>query len=463
MRRREEPETVAALHRRGVRRRSAAALALSALVMCCPAPGSEMPPLPAPETFDGSFRLSTGELLTGGYFVEGGQPRYIYLNPEDPGLGGLFERAGPGRLRSIVPPGRVELEFPRALGEAGPALVWRERGKAAVPATRVYPHRSEPVSFRSADGTRLEGRLLVPDCPGPHPAVVAVHGSGPVNRFGGPYHTFFLTRGMAVLAYDKRGYSADVGSWREPDLAALAADAAAALKLAAELPGIDRDRLGLFGSSQAGWVAPRAAVEFGRAAFLVLRAGAAVSQLETVLHERRQELRLRGLHGLALDSAMDLRREIYELAIAGKPLSSTDRLVAPYLEEPWYRTAFGEGPVSRSWSPDWWDWAGRNLPVSAIGDLERFAGPVLWFLGELDEAVPLVRTRAALERAFARSPGGRQQVRVVPNAPHSFLVSAEDGTPVLSPDFFRPMGEWLDARGLSDGRCWQDSVAPGED
>lgn len=411
------------------------------------------------DAFDGSFRLETGEVITGGVFVEDGRERFLYLDTERLDKGGLFERVSDSVLHSIVPPG-VEVEvFPGDDG-AVDALVWREPGREPVHGERINPHRSRSIRFTSADGTELQGRLLLPRCGGPHPLVVAVHGSGPVNRFGGPYHTFFLQHGVAVLAYDKRGFTPDPDMWQEPDLAALSADAAAAMRFVQTLPDIDSDRIGFFGSSQAGWVVPRAALEAPDTDFIILRAGAALSELDTVIHEVRQEWRAEGLSGLDLDSAVALRRELYELAKRGAPLSASDDLVAPYLDEPWYRTAFGEGPVSGRWSSRAWGWAHRNIAVAATPWLERFGGPVLWFLAERDENVPLVATRAALERAFAVSPGDDHEIVVLEEALHSFLIPSPDGPPRFSDGFFSRMGAWMAERGIADATCWGSAEQP---
>lgn len=173
------------------------------------------------EAFDGSFRLSTGEVVTGGYFVEDGVGRFLYMDTERLERGGLFERIGNTVLRSVVPDGSVEIEFIPDPDGMSNVLVWREQGREPIRGELVHPHRSREVHFRSADGTELHGRLLIPECAGPHPVVVSVHGSGPVDRYGGPYQTYFLKHGIAVLAYDKRGYATERQVWREPDLAAL--------------------------------------------------------------------------------------------------------------------------------------------------------------------------------------------------------------------------------------------------
>ncbi|HSM36204.1 MAG TPA: alpha/beta hydrolase [Longimicrobiales bacterium] len=414
----------------------------------CPLPGQN-----GLEDFDGSYRLETGEVVTGGYMVEG-EGFWIFMDTRGLDRGGVFAREG-DRLRSTFPAdGAVRIDFERGTVGRYDRLTWHERGRA-LRGERVFPHTSRPVKFPSADGTELLGRLLLPDCDGPHPAIVMVHGSGPANRYGGVFHTFLLQRGVAVLAYDKRGYTPDADAWREPDFAAMSDDAAAAVEFAAALPEVDAARVGLWGSSQGGWTVPPAAIAAPHTSYMILRAGATLPGPVTVIHEQRQEVRAAGVEGLDLDHAMDLREHIYRLAAGGAPIAAADSAVAPYVGEHWYRTAFGDGPISEVWSAEWWGWAQRNLAFGSTDAVARFGGPVLWFLGERDEAVPLVPTRAALERAFARSPGGDQRVVVVPDAPHSFMIPSENGPPRYAEGVFGGMEDWLAERGFTDEACWR--------
>jgi len=404
------------------------------------------------ESFDGSYELESGEIVTGGYMVEG-EGFWIFADAWGLERFAIFERDG-DELRSTFPPdGAVRVEFERPPDGSYDRLVWREDG-LELRGRRVYPHDSRPVRFSSADGTRIHGRLLIPRCEGPHPGIVMVHGSGPANRYGGVFHTFLLQRGVAVLAYDKRGYTPDAEAWREPDLAEMSADAAAGVEYLARLPEVAGDRVGLWGSSQGGWTVPPAALDAPHTAYMILRAGAALTEGETSLHEVRQELRAEGVDGLDLDYAMSLRREVYELAMEGAPITAADSLAAPYLDEPWYRVAFGDGPIGSIWSDHWWGWAQRNLAVESASAVAEFDGPVLWFLGERDEAVPFVATRAALERAFAKAPGDDHELVVVEDAPHSFMIPREEGPPVYARGVFARMADWLEARGFTDPSCW---------
>src|SRR4051794_33792490 len=59
---------------------------------------------------------------------------------------------------------------------------------------------------------RLAGTLVLPAAPGPHAAVVLLHGSGPQKRdlF---MARWFAEQGIAALAYDKRGVGESAGDF----------------------------------------------------------------------------------------------------------------------------------------------------------------------------------------------------------------------------------------------------------
>ena len=105
----------------------------------------------------------------------------------------------------------------------------------------------------------LAGTIALPEGPGPHPAVVFLHGSGPVTRAGAAdYAERFAGIGLASLRFDKRGTGSSTGSWANSSLEDLARDAVVALDHLRGLPEIDPARVGFWGVSQAGWVAVRA-------------------------------------------------------------------------------------------------------------------------------------------------------------------------------------------------------------
>ena len=269
-------------------------------------------------------------------------------------------------------------------------------------ATRVRTRQFE-VRFRSGP-TLLAGTLTLPPGPGPHPALVWVHGGGVQTRDYFPDLVALCQgAGFAVLTYDKRGVGQSGGTF-PGDLAdgraidTLARDAQAAVRFLAAQPGIDRARVGLAGHSQGGWVAPLAASREPAARFVVAFAGPALSQGE-----------------------VDHWAEI-----AGAGNSTPTRT-----EEDMEAEVLRQG--SSGYEP---------LPA-----LRALRVPSLWLYGRLDYVVP---SRLSMRRL--QSIGGELTIELFPRANHA-LVETRTGlnSEMLASDRFAPglfpaVREWLRRR-----------------
>ncbi|GAA0949714.1 alpha/beta hydrolase [Kribbella koreensis] len=112
----------------------------------------------------------------------------------------------------------------------------------------------EPVTFDS-DGVRLAGDLYLPDNPaGPVPGVVMAPGFGGVKEMlMPPYAASLNAAGIAVLVFDYAGFGSSDGEPRQHmDLEAQQRAYRHALDYLAARPGIDEERLGVFGTSMSG-------------------------------------------------------------------------------------------------------------------------------------------------------------------------------------------------------------------
>ncbi len=143
----------------------------------------------------------------------------------------------------------------------------------------------EEVRFDNA-GVTLAGTLWLPAGPGPHPAMVYVHGAGRASRQDASgVADYFRSRGIEVLGYDKRGVGESGGVYvrwgnaSEANLTLLARDAVAGIKLFRGHESIDPKQIGLWGVSQAGWIVPTAAVIDGEVRFTILLSGPTVTPI----------------------------------------------------------------------------------------------------------------------------------------------------------------------------------------
>jgi dienelactone hydrolase len=132
---------------------------------------------------------------------------------------------------------------------------------------------------------QLPGTLTIPSGPGPFPAVVLVHGSGPHDQDEsiGPNMTFkdlawgLASRSVAVLRYEKRTHKYGAKSSADPATLTIADetidDARSAVALLTATQEIDPKRIYVLGHSLGGYIAPRIATGNTKIAGLVLMAG----------------------------------------------------------------------------------------------------------------------------------------------------------------------------------------------
>lgn len=167
------------------------------------------------------------------------------------------------------------------LSAGGSALApsW-ERDPLEVSYEGLPPVGAEPVPTAAADslrytdyevavdGATLPATVVAPPDAGPHPALVFVHGGGAGTRADYLDRAERMARrGVVSLVYDKR----DVGyTLLQRDYRQLAADALAMVDTARAHPGVDAGQVGLWGTSEGGWVVPLAASRSRTVAYVAL-------------------------------------------------------------------------------------------------------------------------------------------------------------------------------------------------
>ncbi|MGH2584368.1 MAG: alpha/beta hydrolase family protein, partial [Dehalococcoidia bacterium] len=196
--------------------------------------------------------------------------------------------------------------------------------------------RREEITFTSGE-LLLAGTLLLPSTEPPYPAIVFVHGSGPGRResFGAlPY--LFAANGFGVLAYDKRGSGGAAGDWRRATFDELADDVIAAASMLTQRPEIDSARIGLYGSSQGGWIAPLAAARCAGVAFVVVVCGSGVTPAEQMLYLHEQRLRQPGFGDGDISAARALLAMRNEVARTNEGWPAFDAAVEQARAQPWF-------------------------------------------------------------------------------------------------------------------------------
>ncbi|MET9684967.1 alpha/beta hydrolase family protein [Streptomyces coeruleorubidus] len=270
-----------------------------------------------------------------------------------------------------------------------------------------YDMDEQRVSIRHG-GHTLNGVLATPkDGREHHGLVVYIHGDGPIDATHDdgykPMWEANAKAGYASLSWDKPGVAGAPGNWLDQSMDDRADEAAAAIAWARARPGIDGDRIGLWGASQAGWVLPKIAAK------TPVRFVIAVSPAINWLQQGRYNL----LAELRADGASAARTKA---AIAKS--DTTRRLLerhATYEEYVMAVRGDTDGPTA-----DRWTFISKNYTADATQDLRALRGiPVLLTLAGHDINVDTADTERTYRKVL--DAGGALTVKRYPHATHSLL------------------------------------------
>jgi pimeloyl-ACP methyl ester carboxylesterase len=262
----------------------------------------------------------------------------------------------------------------------------------------------------AADGAKLAASYS----PAGDTVVVALHGASAGTRDHHLYrhlHAVLPPAGIGVVTFDRRGEGASSG---DPSVGRFELQAQDALAVAHSL---QVGRIGLWGFSQGGWVAPIAATMSDDVAFLVLIASTGVSPHAQMLYANREQLRRAGHGQNIVDRAQALRRALHAWTLnpnstAGASLARG--LAAARSESWWKLTYLPAGLPDDAERSDWV--AEMNFDPRPI--FERVKVPTLLFYGGDDGWTPV----DASVHAWRAAAGDRAEVVVLPSASHDLTL-----------------------------------------
>jgi pimeloyl-ACP methyl ester carboxylesterase len=276
------------------------------------------------------------------------------------------------------------------------------------------------VSFQGSGGITLHGTILDPvHAQGGRPGVVLVSGSGTGPRTETqPDAIAFAQQGLSALIYDKRsvGYSAFQRNYSQ-----LADDALAAVQTLRAHAGVDPKKVGIWGISEGGWVAPLAAARSADVAFVIVVGANAISPLQQQTWSVANTLHQEGVSGSLLNHA--------------EP--TMFRLVATVgiYQEAYY---------------------------DAAAVLRHVRQPLLGVWGSDDQSTPPGQNPPLFAQALQQGGNTHYTFRFFPGASHDIHQSSDGGVtslPELAPGYAELVGSWVQA--VTSGRLPQaDAPVP---
>jgi pimeloyl-ACP methyl ester carboxylesterase len=265
-------------------------------------------------------------------------------------------------------------------------------------------------------------------------AVIALHGAGSGTRDYQLYehlHEVLPAAGIGVVTFDRRGEGHSTGDLSRGRFEIQAQDALAVRE------AIDVPRVGLWGLSQGGWIAPLAATMSARIAFVVGLASTGVTPSEQMMYATSQQLERAGYGRAVVSRALALRRA-YEDHVHGRAPGREAELAAALtaaMDEPWWLLAFlPPVPLDAEGCRLWIE----EMDFDPVPIFEQVRVPALQFYGEDDAWTPV---QPSVE-AWRRARGAEVEIVVVPEASHELTLP--DGT--VAPEYEQRLLDWL--RGL---------------
>ena len=333
-------------------------------------------------------------------------------------------------------------------------VVFRSPDGAQAEARRVVGGEEEIV-FRQADA-RLAGSLILPPGPGPHPAIVLLHGSGPLTRWSfGPYPRFFSSLGLAVLIFDKRGTGASTGRRLDASSGAskallpafypddLAADAAAALRFLQSRPEIDPKRIGFWGSSEGGMLTTQVAARTRDAAFAINSSGFMGPLWRTLLYQGAAQMRAAGAPEAEIEQAVAFNRSWMEVARTGRGYDAFVTRRQELLSSGRTGWLFYVSDEFSSLAQMRWAWR-HILTFDPLPQVERVRCPALGVFGQKDRLTNVAEAPELMRKALARGGNRDGSTRVFVDAGHSLMDTS--GPSRLAPGLFDTLRGWIGER-----------------
>lgn len=327
---------------------------------------------------------------------------------------------------------------------------------ANEPLQRAYKkelYKTKEVVYRNHAGIQLGGTLFLPRKPNGI-GFVWVHGSGAQDRNGYAslirlFADYLVRAGFTVLTYDKQGVGKSAGNWERLSFKDLAGDALAGMAYLKQQTDVPLQKIGLAGSSQAGWVVAKAIEQNKKTIDYVLLIGAAGSGISVLdqnyFNTQIQMKCTRQFSPVQISNALHQQKAFFDYI-----LKKNDGRVSDSLTK-----VFRQDSALRNWlfpMRSEVDWTNKNQwytalevdfdPLSIWGSFDR---PTLMIFSEFDDSTPTDMVVSKLKKLKNK----HLKTVIIPNAQHIGLKT--DGIckgdvaelQQFHPQFFKEIMEWL--------------------
>ncbi|RMA56281.1 alpha/beta hydrolase [Ulvibacter antarcticus] len=327
-----------------------------------------------------------------------------------------------------------------------------DNDKLVNTATKKQLYKSSKVTYANVNGIKIGGTLFVPNQSNGK-AIVLVHGSGPQDRNG--YASIIrlladiLSRdGTTVLTYDKQGIGQSEGNWASENFAELAQDAIAGIDFLKSNKELSLSKIGIGGSSQAGWIIAKAIekrqdIDF---ALTIGAAGSGIPVVEQNIYNTEVVLKCDGSFSKKqIENIITQQKYFFYFLSNPKQSDKLDKFTKSIEKDEKIRDWLF--PTSKQM-----DLNNRNQWFTALEVnfdplpvWKKYDNPVLMIFSEFDDSTPASKVKSKVDNLKKKN----IRTIILPNAQHiglendSVCVSNIGGLSKFQKDFFKEMKIWI--------------------
>ena len=249
----------------------------------------------------------------------------------------------------------------------------------------------EKIQFKN-NKIDLVGNLATPINEKRNPLIIVAHTSSAATRDSEVYQhliDILPKKGIAVFIFDRRGSGGSSGNFEKASFLDLASDIIASIDLLKQRNDIDSSKIGIWGLSQGGWIAPLVASKSKDVSFIIPISSSGVSPADQMDYSAEFELRENGFSEEKVNLMLDIRKSVNEYFRDEKDYSVVLNDVNSIRSEDWFKFAYLDGELPKNPTETKWF---QELDFTPIPIIKKINIPVLLLYGEKDPWVPVQKS-----------------------------------------------------------------------
>lgn len=308
----------------------------------------------------------------------------------------------------------------------------------------------ERIEFISQNDTII-GYLSKPNGIERFPVIVVLHSASHGHHDNDIYNhleNLSTQNGIGVFTFDRRGSGESNGDFNTASLETLAKDALNGIKKLKTRDDINNEKIGLFGISQGGWLAPLAfSINSDDISFMILVSSSGVSPAKQMEYSAVSTLKINGYPNDIIDTAKYLRRITNEYYRGKRNREITQTEIDKYREEPWFQDVYlpWRGNLPEDVGVTKWI---HEMDFNPMDYFETVTIPILLFYGETDRWVPPKESINVWKTALNKAQNSEFKIHIIKETGHMMILN-EDNNPakeIISEEYSSILKDWVNKK-----------------